>query len=164
MKEATLRDFFLGLIPAATLASEAAAATEQSSPNVRQIHIEDLEGEQEFDITAPMLVRLCDAVLTGAMPGPCLEPIGFAVIASDHLGWKMGDLLVERVIYAWASPEINWELTSANVQMFRGWLTGEIEPPPEPKLDPNPAPGRLMSTTMKAWSPPPRAAPPKDEA
>ena len=158
MREATLRDFFLGLVPAATLASEAVAATEQTSPNVRQVHIEDLEGEQEFDITAPMLVRLCDAVLAGALPGPALEPIAFAVIASDHLGWQEGDELVGRVFYAWATPEINWELTGANVQMFRDWLTGELEPPPEVRLDPNPVPGRLISTTRKAWLPPQKSS------
>jgi hypothetical protein len=164
MREATLRDFFLGLAPVERVASEAAGATEQSGPSTRKIHVQDLEAGQEFEITAPMLVRLCDAVLRGELPGTSLEPISFAVIASDHLGWAEGDDLVGRVLHAWASPEINWELTRANVQMFRGWLTGAIEPPPEARLDPNSAHGRLISTTMKARLPPQKDSQPKDEA
>jgi len=164
MKEATLRDFFLGLVPAETLASEAAAATKQSSSDVRQIHIQDLEGGEEFDITAPMLIRLCDAVLADTFPGSALEPIGFAVIASDHLGWKEEDELVARVIYAWSSPEVNWELTKANVAMFRSWLVGELEPPPEPRFELKPGTARLISTTEKVWLRPPRDSQSGDEA
>ena len=164
MREATLRDFLLGLAPVERLALELGAATEQTGPSTRTIHIEDLEAGQEFEITAPMLVRLCDAVLRGELPGAFLEPIGFAVIASDYLCWGEGDDLVGRVLYAWASPEANWELSRANVQMFRGWLTGTIEPPPEARFDPNAAPGRLVSTTRKAWLPPQRDSHPEDEA
>jgi hypothetical protein len=85
-------------------------------------------------VTAPMLVRLCDAVLAEELPGPALEVVAFAVIVSDHLHWAEDDELVPRVLYDWASPEITWELTPENVRMFREWLTGESRAPSEPEV------------------------------
>jgi len=150
MKEATLRDVLLGHLPIESLASEAATATERIGPVTRRVHIQDLQGDEEFEITAPMLAQLCDHVLAGKLPPAALEPIGFAVIASDHLGWAEDDELVARVLYDWAAPEVNWDLTMENVQMFRGWLTGDIAPPPQPTLDRTGAPGQLLSRTSKA--------------
>ena len=155
MKEATLRDVLLGVLPIESLASEAATATEQIGPATRRVHIQDLESDEEFEITAEMLIRLCDGVLGGSLPPSSLELIGFAVIASDHLGWAEDDELVARVLYDWACPEINWDLTLESVRMFRGWLTGEASPPPQPTLDPDGAPGQLVSRTTKVWDKPP---------
>jgi len=158
MKEATLRDFFLGIAAVDKLAVEVRGAVEHQSATSRQVHIEDLSADEAFTITALMLVRVCDAVLAGSLPGPALEPIAFAVIASDHLHWAEDDDLVSRVLYDWASPEINWELTPENVRMFRGWLTGEAEPPPLPEITPDMIGGRFIGRTAKVWIRPPDSA------
>ena len=129
MNEAKLRDFFIEKATAAELAADMVGTVQQRSRDVRAVHIQDLPSDEEFTITAPMMVRLCDAVLAGDLPGSALEPIAFAVIASDHLHWAEDDELVSRVLYDWASPEINWELTPENVRMFRSWLTGDVKPP-----------------------------------
>jgi len=134
LKEATLRDFLQGAASAGQLALEARGAVEVLKRNRRRVHIEDLVGGQRLTITAPMLVRLCDAVLGGELPGPALETIGFAVIASAFLRWDDGDDLVSRVLYDWASPDITFELTPDNVRMFRDWLTGTVRPPSEPEI------------------------------
>jgi hypothetical protein len=134
MKEATLRDFFYGTLSAARLAAEVRDAVEPLSLARRRVHIEDLPGDERLTVTAPMLVRLCDAVLTRELPGPALEVVAFAVIVSDHMHWAEDDELVPRVLYDWASPEITWELTPENVRMFRDWLTGEIRAPSEPEV------------------------------
>ncbi len=152
MKEATLRDFFIGAAPVDKIREEVEGAFEHQSAQYHRVHIQDLTGDEEFIVTPPMLVRLCDAVLTGELPGPALEPIAFAIIASDHLHWTEDDELVSRVLYDWASPEVNWELTPDNVRMFRGWLTGEIDPPPLP--DPVadiPPDAQFLSRTEKVW-------------
>jgi hypothetical protein len=147
LTEATLRDFFRGKASATLLAAEATTATKQVGPHTFHVHVSVLEGDEEFVIDAPMLVRLCDAVLAGDLPAPCLEPIGFALVCSEHLHWAEEDDLVPRVLYDWASPEINWELTSESVGMFRGWLTGEIEPPPEPTGDAGAEEGQMVRRT-----------------
>jgi len=134
VKEATLRDFFYGAVSLDQLAAEVRAAVEPLSGTGRRVHIQDLPADESVTITAAMLVRLCDAVLAGDLPGPALETIAFAIVASDHLRWDEDDELVGRVLFDWASPEINWELTSSNVRMFRDWLTGEIRPSSEPDV------------------------------
>jgi hypothetical protein len=134
VKEATLRDFFRGTVSADRLATEVREAVEPLSGTSRRIHIQDLPPGEAVTITPEMLVELCDAVLTGGLPGPALETIAFAILASDHLHWAEDDELVGRVLYDWASPEINWELTSGNVRMFRDWLTGKVRPPSEPDI------------------------------
>ena len=134
MKEATLRDFFLGATPADRLVAEARDAVETVGGRSRRVYIEDLPAGEELIITAPMLVRLCDGFLAGEIPAPALEIIAFAVIASDHMRWYEDDHLVGRVLYDWAVPEINFELTPGNVRMFREWLTGKSRPPSEPEM------------------------------
>ena len=134
VREATLRDFLHGTVPAEKLAAEVREAVEPLSGNRRRVHIEDLPADEEVTITAEMLVRLCDAFLAGALPGSALEIIAFAVLASDHMHWSEDDDLVGRVLYDWAMPEINWELTSSNVRMFQDWLTGRAQPSSEPDV------------------------------
>lgn len=134
MKEATIRDFLLGATPPGRLAAEARDAVEPVGRSSRRIHIEDLPAGQETIVTAEMLVRLCDAALSDTLPASALEPIAFAMVASDHFRWDDGDDVVGRVLYDWASPEINFELTPPNLRMFREWLTGKVRPPSEPDV------------------------------
>lgn len=155
MKEATLRDFLHGTVSADKLAAEVRDAVEPLSRTSRRVHIQDLPGEEQVTITAQMLVRLCDAVLARELPGPALEAIAFAVIVSDHLYWAEDDALVGRVLYDWASPEINWELTPDNVRMFRDWLTGEVQAPSEPDVTTDTlSGGGFLSRTTKVWERP----------
>ena len=136
MRESTLRDFFIGNVSGAVLAEEAAASIEVLSSQSRRVHVErDLD--EAFFITRAMLIKLCDAVEAGGLPAPLLETIAFAILASDQLEWDFDDDLDGRVLYDWAAPEINWELTPESVVMFRGWLTGTSQPPPVPQLPVN---------------------------
>jgi hypothetical protein len=164
LTEATLRDFFQGKSSASQLAAEAVTATKQVGPQTFHVHIVDLEGDEEFVIDGPMLVRLCDAVLAGDLPPTSLEPIGFALVFSEHLHWSEEDDLVPRVLYDWASPEINWELTTESVGMFRSWLTGEAEPPPEQKLEVGPDGGRMVRRTEWVREPESGSADLRDDA
>jgi hypothetical protein len=133
VKEATLRDFFYGTITAEVLAAEVQDAVVPMS-RLRRVHIQDLPGDEQVAVTAEMLVRLCDAVIRGELPGTALETIAFTIIVSDHLHWAKDDELVGRVLYDWASWEFTWDLTTENVRMFREWLTGDAQPPSEPEV------------------------------
>jgi hypothetical protein len=137
MKEATIRDFFLGAAPLARLEAEARAAVEPVGRNSRRVHIQDLPPGEEVTVTGDMLVRLCDAVLAGSLPASTLETVAFAIVASDHFRWDDSEELIGRVLYDWAAPEINFELTPANLRMFRDWLTGNTTPPSEPDMTPD---------------------------
>jgi hypothetical protein len=137
VKEATIRGVLLGATPPGVLAVEAREAVEPVGRSSRRVHIEDLPAGQETMVTAEMLIRLCDAALAGSLPASALEPIAFAIVASDHFRWDDGEELVGRVLYDWASPEINFELTPANLRMFRDWLTGTVRPPSEPDVTPD---------------------------
>jgi hypothetical protein len=134
VREATLRDFCYGTTTAERLASEVRESVDEVGPNSRRVRIEDLPPGETVTITADMLVRLCDAALAGSLPVSALEIVAFVVVASDRLQWGEEDELVARVLYDWAMPEINWELTPANLRMFREWLTGEAQPPSEPDV------------------------------
>lgn len=137
LKEATVRDFLLGAAPADRLAVEAGGAVEAMSERARRVHIVDLPEGDGLTVTAPMLVRLCDAFLAGSLPATSLETVAFTIVASDRLRWGEDDELVGRVLYDWASPEVTWELTPGSVRMFREWLTGKTMPPSEPEMTPD---------------------------
>ena len=129
MKEAVLRDFFLGKVSAAELAADVKGSRKMVSAIQSQTAIVDMDSE--FEVTPEMLIKLCDAVLAGELPAPDLEIIGFALQASDTFTWD-GDVVPEvaDVTADWSCPSINYPLTLENVQRFRRWLTKE-EPYPE---------------------------------
>ena len=53
------------------------------------VSIEDMD--QEFTVTAAMLVRLCDVVLEGELEPDALHSIGFALMASDAFCWDANE-------------------------------------------------------------------------
>jgi hypothetical protein len=164
VKEATLRDVLRGMAPADTLAAEVHESVEFLSGSSRRVHIEDLPAGQQVTITPEMLVRLCDAFLAGTVSGTALEITAFAILASDHFHWSDEDDVVARVLHDWAAPEVNWELTPANVRMFRDWLTGRVRPSSEPDIttDSLSGLGLLRRTTKVQVSPGPAPGPPTD--
>jgi hypothetical protein len=165
VREATLRDFLFETVPAEQLAAEVREAVEPMSGDRRRVHIEDLPAHEVVTITPEMLVRLCDAFLAGTLPGSALEIIAFAVLASDHMRWSEDDDLVGRVLYDWAMPEINGELTSSNVRMCRDWLTGRSQPSSEPDITADTLSGLgYLRRTSKVQLPPRQDADAPNEA
>jgi hypothetical protein len=132
--EATLRDFFAGVVSPERLGAAIAGAVEPLGRHHRRVHVQDLPPGEYLVVQAGMLIRLCDVVLAGSLPTPALEIIAFIIVASEHLHVDPDDERVARVLFDWMSPEINWELTAGNIRMFREWLTGETPLPPEPDM------------------------------
>jgi hypothetical protein len=127
MREQTLRDFFAGVASAQDLAQDVEGSVEYSGPHTSRQRITDMDAE--FAVRPQHLVRLCDAVLAGALPPEILEPIGFCLVASDRFIWDGDDrdgARVAEVAHDWSAPQVNYVLNQATVAKFRHFLlTGE---------------------------------------
>ena len=135
MREQILRQFFEGKTSAVELARDVSGSTRQSTPTVSITSVEDMD--EDFQVTADMGVKLCDAVLAGDLPAESLRTIGFALEASDRFHWDGDkDEVLASVIADWSCPEINYTLTIENVARFRAWLR-RIEPYPSKGKPPN---------------------------
>lgn len=124
MQEDVLRKFFKGEVTAAELSKDIQGTAKRFGGIVSVQSIEEMEGEQE--VTRPMLVALCDAVLQGGLSPEALSDIGLALVQSDHFVWDAEeDELLGDVIYDWSEPEMNYPLTAENVLRCRSWLLNE---------------------------------------
>lgn len=127
MHESVLRDFLIGVQPATALKKDLSGAVVQTSSNTFTQRIVTME--EEFVVTREHALRLCDAVLDGALDAKDLEPVAFCIIASDQFRFEDDSPYNERVLetlHDWDSPEINYVLTRATVEKFKKrLLTGE---------------------------------------
>ncbi|ACB76619.1 hypothetical protein [Opitutus terrae] len=127
MRESVLRDFLVGVAPAAALKKDLAGAVVQTSSDVFTQYVDPMK--EELLITRDHVLRLCDAVLDGSLAAEDLEPIAFCIIASDHFRFEDEAPYNERLLdtlHDWDSPGINYVLTRATVEKFKSrLLTGE---------------------------------------
>ena len=126
MHEDVLRTFLEGEASAAALARDLEGALVPDGPSVTRHPIVDMVGD--FEVRPHHLIRVCDAVLGGAVKPGLLEAIGFCLVASDAFHWNRDSPeggRVAEVAHDWASPEINYPLTAANVATWRRRLLGE---------------------------------------
>jgi hypothetical protein len=142
MHEAILRDFFLGNADAARLQADLEGGVRRSGIT-RRHDIADMD--TELVVECAHLVRLCDAVLAGALRPEALQQIGFYLIASQRFHWD-GDTpdgsVVAEVVAAWSCPETNGPLISKTVYRFRRALVAGRDPfqsrqPPNESLQPS---------------------------
>jgi len=127
MREAVLRDFFVGKAEIATLRRDLEGTVTRTSHGVFTHHVIAMDGH--FTMSRAHLIALCDAVLVGDLPPQDLSVIGFSLETSDHFEWDFdspeGELIGE-TLADWSSPEINYPLTLGTVAKFRHRLaTGE---------------------------------------
>src|SRR4051812_40156708 len=120
MHEETLRQFFIDAIPAEELGRDLVGSLVHEGPVVTKHPIVDMK--ENFTVTPGHLVRLCDAVLSGAIEPEYLQAVGFSSVASARFTWDGDSAEGERVsaaVHDWAAPRINYPLTRANVKRFR---------------------------------------------
>ena len=142
-----LARFFNGTITGAALANDLEGSEKQVSTLQSTVEIEDMQ--EEFVVSRAMAIGLCDAVLNNELQPESLATIGFALMASDRFVWDGNDVLGD-IIADWSCPEINYQLTLANVGRFRRWLGGVEEYPAKPTLEKNAsAESRLISIRGK---------------
>lgn len=147
MRERVLRDFFEDKTATAELARDVAGSISQKRQKQYVVSIEDMD--EEFTVTAAMLVRLCDVVLQGELEPDALHAIGFALSASDKFCWDADeDDVLANVIADWSCPEVNYPLTLENVRRFRAWLIRSEPYPQKPQLEKG---GKIVLVTEKKW-------------
>lgn len=126
MKEAVLRDFFLGRISPEELKKDLNGAIE-SSRDITRHHIEDMK--ESFQVNPAHLIRVCDAVLNGFLQPIDLNAIGFCIMASDHFEFDTSTDEGARVADAgidWADYKINFSLNIETTKKFKErLLTGK---------------------------------------
>ena len=127
MNAKTLRGFFVGEVTVETLAMELRDTWQENEGDSVTLLWNDLEGEYPVSVTD--LVKLCDAVLSGAIDPDGLEAIGFGMVATNHFKWNTDTLEGERIadtLNEWSAPEVNYRLDRSTVSKFRQrLLTGE---------------------------------------
>ena len=104
MHEDVLRQFFEGGASAADLAHDLEGALVADGPSVTRHPIVDMVGA--FEVQPHHLVRVCEAVLDGAIQPALLEAIGFCLVASDAFHWDSDSSdggRVADVAYAWSA-------------------------------------------------------------
>ncbi len=123
MREAILRDLFLGLCSVQQLRDDLEGSVERSA-DTSQYDIEDMD--TDFEVKPEHLIALCDAVLSGELPPESLQAVGFCLISSDHFGWDSDTEPGSRVaatVHDWSSPETRDPLTMENIRKFRERLS-----------------------------------------
>lgn len=126
MHETILRDYFLGRADVYELKHDLEGTAVRTSHDVTSYSVVPMESE--FAVMAEHLVRLCDAVLLGRLQASDLETLGLCIVLSDSFTWEESesDDRVAETIHYWASPEINYPLTTDTVRKFRErLLTGK---------------------------------------
>src|SRR4051794_28136134 len=106
MREAVLADFFKGVVGARQLAKDVRGSTRRVSNIKSTTEIEDMS--ERFLVSGEMAAALCEAVLSGQLEPELLEPIGFALVASDNFYWDEADAERAETFYDWSAPEINF--------------------------------------------------------
>ena len=128
MQEQVLRDFFEGRCSAVELSRDLDGSLVPASPQITKYPVVDMDSDLE--VKPEYLLRVCEAVIAGAIEPWKLQAIGFCLVASDRFHWDgdtdLGSLVAETA-HDWSSPETNYPLTLENVAMFRRRLANGIQ-------------------------------------
>lgn len=128
MTEKKLKDYFDGQITADELSVDLKDSQKRTSYDVTTVYVDKLD-EGEFEVTIEHLIKLCDDTIGGKLSTTDLNTISFALMASDYFTWDSHSTDGERIsnqIFEWDSPEIGYDITIKNVQLWKEYLlTGE---------------------------------------
>jgi hypothetical protein len=124
MTEQKLKDYFDNRITSDELSIDLKDSQKQTSYDVITVYVDNLN-EGEYEVTKEHLIKLCDEVVAGKLSTTDLNTIAFALISSDYFIWDNHSTEGERidnVISEWDSPEIGFDLTIKNVQLWKEYL------------------------------------------
>lgn len=129
MTEEILKNYFEGLISEETLSAELVGSQKKTGYDTKAFFIEPIEGDDEFLVDRPHLIKLCQATIDGKLTPTDLNTIAFFLVASDYFTWEILDEngeIIDNTITDWDNPEIKHPLTNENLRLWKKYLeTGE---------------------------------------
>jgi len=124
MIEQKLQEYFENKLTPDQLSLDLRDNQKKAGYDVTTVYVDTLK-EGEFEIKREHLIRLCDDTISGRLSPIDLNTIGFALMVSEHFHWdsnaKDGEI-IENVIFDFDNPEIGYDITIKNVQLWREYL------------------------------------------
>lgn len=128
MTEQKLKEYFESKLTADQLALDLKDSQQKTGYDTTTVYIENVN-DGEFEITIEHLIKLLDDTIANKLQPMDLNTIGFALMASDYFKWDDETEAGERigkVIFELDNPDIGFDLTTKNIQLWKEYLlTGE---------------------------------------
>ena len=131
MTEQALLEYFQNRLSADELAKDLKGSQRKTSYDTTSVYVTPVDNDQEFIVTKEHLIKLSTDTLNGKLTPEDLNTIAFAIISSDFftLDNEGEDAeIMETVIYDWDNPEIGFDLSIKNIELWKEYLqTGEYK-------------------------------------
>jgi len=126
MKEQKLKEYFENSISAEQFSEDLKNSQEKTSYDVTSVYVDQLKSEnEEFEITLPHLIKICDDILCEKLLPIDANTIASALSFSEYFIWNSetenGEIISD-VIFDWDNPEIGFDLTKENFVCWKEYL------------------------------------------
>ncbi len=124
MTEQKLKEYFEFKLTADQLALDLKDSQQKTGYDTKIVYIENLN-EGEFEITKEHLIKLLDDTIANKLQPKDINTVGFALMASEYFKWDDESEDGERisnVIFALDNPDIGYDLTIKNLQLWKEYL------------------------------------------
>ncbi len=133
MTEQVLKKYFDCKLSVEVLADDLKFTRILGNSKLTHYKIDSIESNDndEYIITSQHLLQLCNDTINGHLTVENLNTIAFALFASDYFHWNAetedGEV-VFNTLFDWDNPEINYPLTTHNLEIWKKYLeTGDYE-------------------------------------
>jgi len=128
MTEQKLKEYFESKLTAEQFALDLKDSQQKTGYDTTAVYIDNLN-EGEFEIKTEHIIKLLDDTTSNKLQPIDLNTIGFALMTSDYFNWddetEAGER-ISKVIFELDNPEIGFDLTTKNIQLWKEYLlTGE---------------------------------------
>jgi hypothetical protein len=131
MTEQALLDYFQNRLSANELAKDLKGSQRKTGYDTSSVYVAPIDDDQTFIVTRDHLIKLSTDTLDGALTPEDLNIIAFAITSSEFftLNNERKDAeIIETVIHNWDNPEIGFDLSMKNIELWKEYLqTGEYK-------------------------------------
>ena len=124
MTESKLKEYFEDLINTELLSIDLKDSQKRTGYDTIAVYVNPI-ADGKFEIKKEHLIKLCNDTINGQLLVSDLNTIAFALITSKCFYWdeqtEDGEI-IETVIFDWDNPDIGYDLTIQNVELWRKYL------------------------------------------